>query len=313
MRLAALPPFRRHATKAPMIAALYRTPVALLTLTAVMWAMNAIIGQLARGEITPYALVLGRWAMVAIVMWALFGHEVRACWPALRARLGWLVLAALCGFTGFNTLFYIASTQTTGINVGIIQGSMPVFVLIGAFLAFGDRVGRGQLLGVAVTLLGVILVAAGGSLERLLALAFNRGDIIMLGACLLYAGYAVALRNRPDAPGRALFTFFAVVSAISAIPLAAWEAAQSGYPWPTAKGWALTAIVAIFPSCLAQLFFLRGVDLIGPGRAGVYINLVPVFAAILAILILGERFYAYHAAALVLVIGGIWLAQRQRG
>ena len=300
-------------TNAAMIAVLYRTPTLLLTLTSVMWAMNAIIGQLAVGEITPFALVLGRWAMVAAAMGVLYGGELRRCWPELRKRFGWLVLAAVCGFTGFNTLFYIASTQTTGINIGIIQGSMPVFVLLGAFLAFGDRVTRGQAAGVVLTLCGVLMVASGGDVERLLDLAFNRGDLLMLGACLLYAGYAVALRNRPDVPGTALFTFFAIVSAIAALPLAAWEAAQPGYPWPSAEGWILTAVVAIFPSCLAQLFFLRGVDLIGPGRAGVYINLVPIFAAILAILILGEVFAPYHGAALVLVIGGIWLAQRRPG
>lgn len=313
MRAAVLLPFLQHATNAAMIAALYRAPTALLTLTAVMWAMNAIIGQLAVGEITPFALVLGRWAMVAAAMGLLYGGELRRSWPALRARFGWLVLAAICGFTGFNTLFYIASQQTSGINIGILQGSMPVFVLLGAFAAFGDRVSRAQLAGVAVTLVGVLLVASGGDIDRLLGLALNRGDLIMLAACLLYAGYAVALRNRPDVPGTALFAFFAIISAITALPLAAWEATQPGYLWPSAEGWALTLIVAIFPSCLAQLFFLRGVDLIGPGRAGVYINLVPVFAAILAILILGERFHIYHGAALVLVIGGIWLAQRQRG
>jgi drug/metabolite transporter (DMT)-like permease len=75
------------------------------------------------------------------------------------------------------------------------------------------------------------------------------------------------------------------------------------------QGWMVMLYVAIFPSCLAQLFFLRGVDLIGPGRAGVFINLVPVFAAVLGVGLLGEPFGWYHAVALALVIGGIWLAQ----
>lgn len=293
-----------------MIDALYRTPVVLLTLTAMMWAMNAIIGQLAVGEITPFALVLMRWVMVAGVMWPLYGRQVRAHWPAIRSRMGMVIFMSLAGFTAFNTLFYIASLHTTGLNVGIIQGAMPVFVIIGAFLAYRDKVGPLRMLGVAITLAGVAIVALRGDPAVLAALAFNHGDVIMLIAAVAYSAYTVAIRQRPEAPGAVLFTVFTVIAAISAAPLAIWEATQPDYPWPTATGWMLTVLVAIFPSCLAQLFFLRGVDLIGPGRAGAYINLVPVFASILAVLVLGESFAAYHAAALALVLAGLWLSQR---
>ena len=82
---------------------------------------------------------------------------------------------------------------------------------------------------------------------------------------------------------------------------------------PTLQGLLVTAWIAIFPSFLAQVFYLRGIDLIGPGRAGVFVNLVPVFSAILAVALIDEPFAAYHAVALVLVIGGIWLAQQAGG
>lgn len=295
---------------AGMIAALYRTPTVLLTLTALMWAMNAIIGQLAVGEITPFALVLLRWVMVAGIMWPIYRKEVAAHWPAIRARMGMVIFMSLAGFTAFNTLFYIAAIYTSGVNVGILQGAMPVFVIIGAFFAYGDRVSGMGLFGVGLTLLGVIVIAAQGDLEVLLALAVNNGDLIMLVAAVAYSAYTVAIRNRPEVPGAVLFTVFAVIAAISAVPLAVWEAAQPGYLWPTATGWGLTVLVAIFPSCLAQLFFLRGVDLIGPGRAGGYINLVPIFASILAVLVLGEVFAIYHAVALSLVLFGLWITQR---
>lgn len=308
---AALAPPSRPCDEIAMIAALYRTPPALLTLTALMWASNAIMGQLVVGEITPFAVVALRWLLVAGVMWPLYGREVRAHWPSIRAKLGVVVLMAVAGFTGFNTLFYIASIHTTGLNIGILQGAMPVMVMLGAFLAYGDRITRMQAIGAAAALGGVLLVATGGDLQRLAALAFNYGDLLMLAASTLYCIYTVAIRVRPAAPGAALFTMFAVIAAITALPLAAWEAAQPGYPWPTPKGIGLTVFIAIFPSCLAQLFFLRGVDLIGPGRAGVYINLVPIFAAILAVMILGETFAPYHGLALALVIGGIWLTQRK--
>ena len=294
-----------------MIATLYRAPTALLALTALMWAMNAMFGQLAVGEISPFTLTLSRWVIVAAVMWPLFGREVRENWPTIRAKLPAVVFMSVAGFTAFNSLFYVASIHTTGVNIGILQGAIPVMVLIGAIAFQGERVTARQGLGVAITLAGVIVVACKGDVGVLLSLAFNHGDLLMMIASIFYSAYTVAIRSRPDVPGAALFTVFAVVAAVTAVPLAIWETTRPAYEWPTAEGWALTALVAIFPSCLAQLFFLRGVDLIGPARAGVYINLVPIFAAILAVIVLGERFAAFHGLALALVLGGIWLSQRR--
>ena len=94
------------------------------------------------------------------------------------------------------------------------------------------------------------------------------------------------------------------------MPLAVWEFFQADYQPPSMQGWAVTVFVAIFPSCLSQIFFLRAIDMVGPSKATVYTNLVPIFTAILAVLILGEDFALYHALALALVIGGIMLTQR---
>ncbi|MEM7496933.1 MAG: DMT family transporter [Pseudomonadota bacterium] len=289
---------------------LNRTPSLLLTLTALFWAGNAIAGQLAKDEVEPFALVLLRWIGVTLLLWPLYGHEVRAHWAVIRPALPRIALMATLGFTCFNALFYAASHSTTGINIGILQGSMPMFVLAGAFLAHGTRVGAVQAVGVAVTLIGVVLVATKGAPARIVEQGVNPGDALMLLACVLYAGYTVALRNRPAIPGRAFFTLMCPIAALTALPFAIGEAVIQGPSLPTAEGWLVTLYVTLFPSCLAQLFFLRGVDLIGPGRAGVYINLVPIFAAFLAVLILGETFALYHAAALGLVLGGIWLSQR---
>jgi drug/metabolite transporter (DMT)-like permease len=289
---------------------LYRRPALLLVLTALFWAGNAIAGQLAKGEITPLQLVLARWAAVTLLLWPLFGRQVVAHWPAIRPRIGRIAAMAVAGFTGFNTIFYFASLETSAVNIGILQGSVPVFVMIGAFLVHGSRVTALQAVGVAVTLVGVLLVATRGAPHAVLETEVNRGDLLMLFACVLYSGYAVMLAGRPPVPGVVFFTLMAPIAALAAVPPALAEAFSEGYRWPTVQGWLIVAYVALFPSCLAQLFFLRGVDLIGPGRAGVYTNLVPVFAAALAVGLLGQEFAAYHALALVAVIGGIALAQR---
>ncbi|MEM8699693.1 MAG: DMT family transporter, partial [Pseudomonadota bacterium] len=276
------------------------------------WAGNAVAGKLAVGHVQPFQLVLLRWVLVAAALWLIFGAEVRAHWHLLRPRLGWLVLISTVGFTVFNALFYIAALSTTAVNIGILQGAMPVMVLIGAFIAYRTPVAAVQALGVVITLIGVAVVASGGDPAAVIAAGMNPGDLYMLIAGAAYSFYAVMLRQRPEMPGTAFFTVMAVVAMLTSLPLAVGEAVVTGFTWPSVQGWLVVLYVAIFPSCLSQLFFLRGVDQIGPGRAGVYINLVPVFAAILAVILLSEQFRWFHAAALGMVLGGIWLAQRSR-
>ncbi len=132
----------------------------------------------------------------------------------------------------------------------------------------------------------------------------------MIAACALYAGYTLGLRRRPPVSALGLFTVMAGAAFLSSLPLALIEAMLGAFQWPTALGWLILVLVALFPSFLAQICFIQGVALIGPSRAGVFINLVPVFASILALLILAEPFALHHGVALALVLGGIWLSER---
>jgi drug/metabolite transporter (DMT)-like permease len=292
---------------------LYQMPGLLLTLTATFWAGNALASRLAVGHISPFLLVFLRWVIVLAVLWPLYGGQVRAHWGEIRPRLGRITLMAILGFTGFNALFYTAGYYTSAINIGILQGSIPVVVLAGAFFLYGTRATLAQIAGVLTTTVGVVVVATQGSPLTILDIGLNRGDALMLAACAFYAFYTLALRKRPDIPGIVFFTLLALISAITSVPLLVAEGVIYGLSMPTWQGWLVTLFVAVFPSCLAQLFYLRGVDLIGPGRAGVFTNLVPVFAAILAVALLNEPFALFHGVALVLVIGGIWLAQQTGG
>src|SRR5262245_49705110 len=118
---------------------LYSWPSLLLTLTCAFWAGNTIAGRLAVGQVTPMLLTLLRWLLVLAVLWPIYGGQVRQHWPAIRTRWRRVVLMAVFGFTGFNALFYVAAHYTTAINIGILQGCLPMFVLAGAFLAHGTR------------------------------------------------------------------------------------------------------------------------------------------------------------------------------
>jgi drug/metabolite transporter (DMT)-like permease len=291
---------------------LMRQAYLLLALTALFWGGNAVAGRVAVGQISPMALTCLRWVVVVAILVPVLGREVLAEWPKLRPHIGSIVLMGALGFTAFNALFYAAAHHTSAVNLTIFQGAIPVLVLLGAVLFLGARIRLLQVLGMVVTMIGVAVVAVKGDLAILRTLALNIGDVWMLVACVLYAGYTLGLRRRPAVPAFVFFTALAVVAFLTSLPLLAVEIASGAVRWPTAKGWAVLLYVGLFPSLLAQIFFMRGVELIGPARAGLFVNLVPVFGAFLAVLLLGEPFAAYHAAGLALVLGGIWLAERKK-
>jgi drug/metabolite transporter (DMT)-like permease len=288
----------------------FRRPYVVLAATAIMWAGNAIAGRLSVGEISPMALTGLRWLMALGALAAIAGPQIRDEAPALLPRWRYVVLMGALGYTVFNALFYLAAHHTTAVNMAIIQGSMPAFVLFGALAVYGTRIRAVQIVGMVVTLVGVALVATEGDLTAISGVAFNLGDLWMIGACVFYAGYTVFLRDRPDVSGTTLFAVFAAVALATSLPLVAYEIVAGTVQWPTPKGWLILLFIGLFPSFLAQIFFLRAVELIGPGRAGLFVNLVPVFGAFMAVLILGEPFHLYHAAALILVLGGIFIAER---
>jgi drug/metabolite transporter (DMT)-like permease len=290
--------------------ALWNKPTLLLTLTALMWAGHSIVGRLAIGQISPMTLTCGRWALaLAPIVFAARG-SLRRDLRIMRPRWRFVVAMGALGFTAFNALFYVAAHRTSALNLSIVQGIVPALVLLGIRLFYGARIGAMQALGAFATMLGVIAIAAQGDWARLASLSFNSGDLMILIACVIYAGYAIGLRNRPRVSGLGLLAAFAFVALATSIPLFALEIVSGGFIWPSPIGLAALAYAALLPSFLAQLFFMRGVELIGPGRAGVFVNLVPLFGALMAVGLLGEPFAAYHVAALGLVVGGIMLAQR---
>lgn len=282
---------------------------ALLVVTTLCWGLNAIISRLAVGEISPMQLTMFRWLGVLLIL-ALFARRlILRDWPLLRRHLPFLCLMGCFGFTFFNALFYLAGHHTGAINIGILQGAIPIFVLLGSLLILRHPISPVQGAGVGLTLLGVVTVASRGQPGELLSLAVNRGDLFMLIACFSYAAYSIGLSRRPNVGAIAMFAVMAGFAWLVSLPLIAYETWQQGWQAPTPVGWLLVGLVTLLPSLVAQIFFIQGVALIGPGRAGVFVNLVPVFASIMAVFILRESFEAYHAAALGLVLGGIWLSE----
>ncbi len=288
---------------------MHRQAYVLLLLTTLFWGANAIAGKLAIGHISPMLLTTIRWAMALAIMAVIGWRQLRQDWPVVRSHL--LLLAALgaVGFSLFNAAMYSALTFTSAINVSIEQAGLPMVIFLANFLLFSMRVSWAQMLGFALSLVGIALTASHGDLFRLAQLDVNMGDALMMLALLFYGGYTVALRYRPPISWQSMMLVLSASALLTSLPFAAWEAATERAVWPDMTGWAVAAFTAIFPSILSQSFYIRGVQLIGPNRAGLFINLVPIFGTLLAILFLGEAFHSYHAIAIVLVLGGIWLAE----
>jgi len=186
---------------------------------------------------------------------------------------------------------------------------LPMVIFLINFLLFRTGVSWAQIFGLLLSVVGIGLTASHGELARLAALDVNAGDAMMMAALVLYGAYTVALRYKPAISWQSLMLVLCVSAFLMSLPFAAWEIATDRVIWPDARGWAIGVFTAIFPSVLAQAFYIRGVELIGSNRGGLFINLVPIFGTLLAILFLGEDFHLYHALAIVLVLGGIWLAE----
>ncbi|NVK34887.1 MAG: DMT family transporter [Rhodobacteraceae bacterium] len=289
----------------------FGNPYLLLIMATLFWGGNTIAGRLAIGHVSPMVVVSLRWFIVASVLIVLTRAQLKREWPILRKALPIMAAMSLFGFVAFTSFFYIAAHHTTALNLGILQGSIPILVLIGSAFLFANKIRLLQALGVVATLVGVAIVASHGDFNALLNLRINPGDGVMMLACISYAIYTLALRNRPKIPALPFFTVLSALAAILSLPAFLYEMQMGDLQWPDAEGWLIVFYISLFPSCLAQIFFVRGVELIGPARAGVFINLVPVFAATLAVLILSEEFHLYHALSMALVLGGIGLSERK--
>ena len=289
----------------------YSSAPFLLFLATLGWGSNTIASRLAVGEVSPMLLIFFRWGFVVVILLGLYWRQMIDEWPIIRPRLKWLLIMGGCGLSLLNAFFYIAAHSTTAVNLGIIQSTMPGMILLGSFMFFGDRINGLQFSGLLLTLLGVGVIVTQGSLEQLMKLTFNHGDLLMIFACSFYAMYTVGLKSRPKISGMVMLAYFSVAAFLMTIPLMIFESFIYGTVMPGVKGFAIVFYIAMVPSFLSQILFMRGVDLIGPGSAGLYANLVPIFSAIMAVLLLSEQFALFHLAAMLLVFGGIGLFEYQ--
>jgi drug/metabolite transporter (DMT)-like permease len=281
-----------------------------LTLTMALWAGNHILGRWANGLIPPMTLAFLRWSLAALLVMPFAFSAIRTDWPVIRANVPRILLLGFIGSGIYNTLQYIALTETTATNAAILNSWGPVMILLTGAAFFGDRLRPHHFVGMALALAGVAVVMLHGELSRIATLSFNHGDLVMLFATGVWAVYTTLLRTRPAISTLSFVGLTYAIAGFVNLPLAAWEHAHGLHvQWSMEVGMAI-AYAAIFASLVAYLFYARSVEIIGPNRTGAFIHLIPLFTSALAVVLLGEEPALYHAAGFALILTGVYLVQR---
>jgi drug/metabolite transporter (DMT)-like permease len=289
----------------------FNNPWLMISMTCLFWAGNVVAARTAIGEISPLMLTSGRWMIACAILLLIAHRQLRADWPSLAPHWLRIFLMGAGGFTVFHALYYLSAHYTSGVNLSIMPGASPVLVLIGAWMLWRTRVTWLQGIGCALTIVGILIVGTHGDVNELIDLKFNIGDIGMFVASIMYAAYTLSLRNRPKASPIGFFIVMALAALIASIPGVIWEWARGELIVPTTtKGLMILLYTALFPSLMAQIFYIRSIELIGPNRAILFYNLTPVISAVLSTLFLNEPFQLYHALALVFVVGGVMIAEK---
>ena len=283
-----------------------------MLLAVLIFGVNYVVGRWAVGDVPAYTLGFTRWTVGALVLLPFAWRRIAADRAWLGANWRLVILAGfLMPFMGAG-LTYVALIHTEAINGGVLQTSLPVFIVILSWLVLRERTTASQWLGTCVAITGVLYIVSRGHVEVLLGMNFNLGDGILIACNLGLAGYAVTVRRM--APGYHPLTLLTVVCAVGAAVHAPFFAVEmiSGEPLRASlPGVVSLVFVAIFPSVVAIMGWNRALRTLGAPRTGFYMYLVPVIAAVVAVPLLGEEVGFYHLIGGVLIVAGVSVSTRR--
>ena len=291
---------------------LYRHPYLLLTLTALFWSGNMVLGRGIRADVPPIALAFWRWVIALALIAPLALPHLKEQWPLLKK--GWkpVLLLGILGVGCYNTFAYVALQYTAATNAVLLNSFIPIVTIALSWLFLGKRLKPIEALGVAISFAGATTIIARGDLAVLLGLSLNLGDVWMLGAVLTWAIYTVGLQWRPAGVHPMLMLgALTLVGVLTLAPIYAHELGAFGGParhinlhWGSLAG---IAYVGVLPSFVGYIFYNRGVAEVGANKASLFIHLMPVFGTLLSALFLGELPHLYHFVGISLIFSGIYL------
>ncbi|MDX3896232.1 DMT family transporter [Pusillimonas sp.] len=280
-------------------------------LPPLFWAGNFLLARLLRNEIPPLQMSFWRWLIALAILAPFAWPGVRGHMPSIRKELPFLALLGLVGTTAFNCFVYVALHYTTVVNAALINSFMPVMTFIFAYFLLGQKLRGIQLFGIVVSIAGAVVVILRGNITDLSVFSLNLGDFLVLCGLSCWALYTVLIRLRPSSLPLSSFLFVTTAfGTVFHLPLVLIEYPMIGGFQPDAGAVISLFYLAVFPSLLAYIFWNRAVVHYGPGRAAMFMHLMPVFSAILAMIFLGEQLRPYHGVGLVCIVAGITLVTR---
>ena len=278
-----------------------------VNLSCLMWASNFVLGRILRDEIGPLTLTTSR-VVVASLFYAVILGRFAVKERLLPRHWALLIGMALTGVMGFPFLLYRGLQLTTATDAVLINATGPLVTAVLAAILLKERLFPRHVLGGLITFFGVALIVSGGSFERLHQWHVNVGDLYVLLAVVLWGLYSVISRKATQS--RSVFSV-TVISTWMALPLflgagvVGWQPASANWSWQL-----LLAVVyiGIFPSAVAFLSWNEGVRRVGPNRAMVFYNMLPVYGSILGVILLGESLGAQHVIGGGLILAGSFIA-----
>lgn len=279
----------------------------MLTTTVFMWALGVIIGRAVHEFIPPMGLSFWRWFGASLVLLPFIWSELWRSYPTIKANLGMLFLLAMM-MIGGGTLLLLALNFTTALNASLVNASQPAVTVLVAWILMRENVQTTHVIGMLGALIGLAVMVTEGDLQILLTLDFNGGDLLVIMATFFYSIYAVKVSRFHSglSPWVVLFVV-SFTGSMLVLPLYIYEAVTIRTMPFTLDVIGIVAVMSILVSLIPVYFWNRSNRIIGANRAAIFVNLMPVFGAILAILFLGERLFTYHIVGAAFVAAGIYL------
>ena len=289
-----------------------RLAQALLFVTPAFWSMNYIGARAAVGHIDGHQLALGRWALALLVMLPFAWRELRDQWPRWRAEIPQMTVLGALGMWVCGAFVYIGAQTTTAVNIGLLYALAPVLIAVLSVRLLGERLHRAQVAGAMVAIAGVLVVLFKGSFANALAIRLTAGDLWVGVAVLSWVAYSLLLKGRTSALGPfARLTAITAVGVVVLVPPTVAEIVIVGAMRPSWTVVGLIVLVALLPGVGAYQSYSFVQRELGAARTGLILYLGPVYAALVAWALLGERPQWFHALGAALILPGIWLATRQ--
>ena len=284
--------------------------VALACLAALLWSGNYVVARGLHQKITPVSLAFFRWLTATLVLMPLAYRPIKEHWPLIKKHGWYLTITALLGVTLFNTFIYVAGRYSSAMNLAIIGTSAaPIFVLLLAVLFLKEKISKLQVGGALVCLAGILLLISNGDLAQLQSFKLSSGDVWILAAALAFAIYTLLVRKKPAglSPIAFLASLF-FIGTVLLLPAFIIDASDGlTFKWSGSMV-GVFLYLGVGASVGAFLSWNVAIQKLGPARTALFANLIPVFSAIEAVLILGEKGTLVIVLSMAIILLGLLLA-----